>query len=173
MGCSPEDLLEAMNDREGWRERVRDIRADGTTRWWWLLSILTFSWIGKFSLNYPIKKLSKIFSTIIQIYLSIKMNCGNITGLQREEQGESKKLYKSLRTGRNLYDPSQWNPIIKKILYFSACLSLFSSPLSPPVSSVLSAHLYIYGPSYLCSGCIPSASVLFSVYSPCLFSLFF
>ena len=25
-GCSPEDLLEAMNDREKWRERVRDIR---------------------------------------------------------------------------------------------------------------------------------------------------
>ena len=30
--CSPEDLPEAMNDREGWRERVRDIRVDGTTR---------------------------------------------------------------------------------------------------------------------------------------------
>ena len=30
-GCSPEDLPEAMNDRERWRERVRDIRNDGTT----------------------------------------------------------------------------------------------------------------------------------------------
>ena len=30
-GCSPEDLTEAMNDREKWRERVRDIRASGTT----------------------------------------------------------------------------------------------------------------------------------------------
>ena len=30
-GCSPEDLPEAMNDREKWRERVRDIRACGTT----------------------------------------------------------------------------------------------------------------------------------------------
>ena len=27
----PEDLPKAMNDREGWRERVRDIRASGTT----------------------------------------------------------------------------------------------------------------------------------------------
>ena len=35
-GCSPGNLPEAMNDREGWRERVRDIRADGTTRWRWL-----------------------------------------------------------------------------------------------------------------------------------------
>ena len=32
-GCSPEDLPEAMNDREKWRERVRDIRA-GSTTWW-------------------------------------------------------------------------------------------------------------------------------------------
>ena len=30
-GCSSEDLLEAMNDREKWQERVRDIRASGTT----------------------------------------------------------------------------------------------------------------------------------------------
>ena len=28
-GCSPEYLSEAMNDREMWRERVRDIRASG------------------------------------------------------------------------------------------------------------------------------------------------
>ena len=34
-GCSPEDLPEAMNDREGWWERVRDIRVDGATWWWW------------------------------------------------------------------------------------------------------------------------------------------
>ena len=31
-GCSPGDLPEAMNDREGWREKVRDIRADSTSR---------------------------------------------------------------------------------------------------------------------------------------------
>ena len=34
-GCSPEDLPEAMNDREKWRERIRDIRASGSTWWWW------------------------------------------------------------------------------------------------------------------------------------------
>ena len=34
-GCSLEDLPKAMNDREVWRERVRDIRASGTTWWWW------------------------------------------------------------------------------------------------------------------------------------------
>ena len=36
-GCSPEDQPEAMNDREKLRERVRDIRASGTTSWWWLV----------------------------------------------------------------------------------------------------------------------------------------
>ena len=31
--CSPEDLPEAMNDREKWRDNVRYILARGTTRW--------------------------------------------------------------------------------------------------------------------------------------------
>ena len=34
-GCSSEDLPEAMDDREGWRERFGDIRADSVTWWWW------------------------------------------------------------------------------------------------------------------------------------------
>ena len=33
-GCSPEDLSKAMNDKEGWLGRVRDIYSDGSTRWW-------------------------------------------------------------------------------------------------------------------------------------------
>ena len=36
-GCNPEDLPEAMNDREKWREMVKDISAGGTTWWWWVL----------------------------------------------------------------------------------------------------------------------------------------
>ena len=37
-GCNPKDLPDAMNDREKWRERVRDIHASGTTsQWWWFL----------------------------------------------------------------------------------------------------------------------------------------
>ena len=32
-GWGPEDLPEAMNNWEKWRERVRDIRASGTTSW--------------------------------------------------------------------------------------------------------------------------------------------
>ena len=34
-GCCPEDLPRAMNDREEWRERVRDIRATSAKWWWW------------------------------------------------------------------------------------------------------------------------------------------
>ena len=36
MGCSPEDLAEAMDDWQEWRERIREIRADSMTWWWWL-----------------------------------------------------------------------------------------------------------------------------------------
>ena len=37
-GCCPEDLPGVMNDREEWRESVRDIRATSATWWWWWLS---------------------------------------------------------------------------------------------------------------------------------------
>ena len=37
-GSSPEDLPEAMNDWEKWRERVSDICASGMT-WWWSVHI--------------------------------------------------------------------------------------------------------------------------------------
>ena len=46
-GCCPEDQPRAMNDREEWRERVRDIRAASTIWWWWwwYLCILIFLYI--------------------------------------------------------------------------------------------------------------------------------
>ena len=44
-GCCPEDLPEVMNDREKWRERVRDIRATSTT-WWWLLGLIFWLRLG-------------------------------------------------------------------------------------------------------------------------------
>ena len=39
-GCSPEHLLEAMDNRERLRERVRDTCADGATWWWWCEAML-------------------------------------------------------------------------------------------------------------------------------------
>ena len=41
---SLEDLPEAMDDRVGWRERVRDISADGAT-WWWYIYIYIYMYI--------------------------------------------------------------------------------------------------------------------------------
>ena len=40
-GCCPEDLPRAMNDREEWRERVRDIRATSAIWWWYMKLQLT------------------------------------------------------------------------------------------------------------------------------------
>ena len=37
-GCSPEDMPEAINDREKWWKRVKDIRASGTTWWYYIIS---------------------------------------------------------------------------------------------------------------------------------------
>ena len=41
-GCSPEDLPEAIDDRKGLWERVRDIRADSMTWWWWYETIVVW-----------------------------------------------------------------------------------------------------------------------------------
>ena len=41
-GWCPEDLPGAMNDREEWRQRVRDIRATSTTWWWWYIFMNLF-----------------------------------------------------------------------------------------------------------------------------------
>ena len=35
-GCCREDLPRAINDREKWWERVKDIRATSTTWWWYI-----------------------------------------------------------------------------------------------------------------------------------------
>ena len=53
-GCCPEDLPRALNDREEWRERVRDIRATSAIWWWWyhfyLLSLISYM---RFQSNFP------------------------------------------------------------------------------------------------------------------------
>ena len=44
-GCSPEYLSEAMDDWEGWRKRVRDIRTDGVT---WYIYIYIYIYVACF-----------------------------------------------------------------------------------------------------------------------------
>ena len=58
MGCCPEDLPRAMNDREEWRERVRDIRATSAIWWWWCYSNL--DWYNIFSGRIKIFQISRI-----------------------------------------------------------------------------------------------------------------
>ena len=50
-GCCPEDLLRAVNDREEWRERVRDIRASSATWWWWWWWFLFILFLHIFPFN--------------------------------------------------------------------------------------------------------------------------
>ena len=73
-GCSPEDLPEAMNDREEWRERVRDIRAGGTTWWWW--------W----------------YSHIIQIHMQIQKTNTGRKGVWKIELKIKRRLFKCSRS---------------------------------------------------------------------------
>ena len=44
-GCCPEDLPRAMNEREEWRERIRDIRATSATWWWCWIYIYIYIYI--------------------------------------------------------------------------------------------------------------------------------
>ena len=60
-GCCPEDLTRAMNDREEWRERARDIRATSTTWWWWW-------W-------WQIVKISEKWLQYSKMFTEVLMNC--------------------------------------------------------------------------------------------------
>ena len=43
-GCSTENLPEVINDREKWRERVRNIPAISMTWWWWWWFLFSIHW---------------------------------------------------------------------------------------------------------------------------------
>ena len=74
-GCSLNDLLEAMDDREGWQERVRDICADSMTWcWWW--------WCQNFECRFSRKHIihtwkidpNHFLAFILQIYFHVLHN---------------------------------------------------------------------------------------------------
>ena len=80
-GCSPEDLPEAMNDREMWRERIRDIHAGSTTWWWWWYRLSdSISHLRKWKKksNYNVKEWTKI----IEFYnSSVRSTISKITSV--------------------------------------------------------------------------------------------
>ena len=73
-GCCPEDLPRAMNDREEWRERVRDIRATSAIWWWWFNCKETGAnkYTNKFILKHLKMKLSSIYEFKNHIYINFK-----------------------------------------------------------------------------------------------------
>ena len=75
-GCCPEDLPRAMNDREEWRERVRDIRAASTIWWWWWWYIYTNIYIYMCVKLYRDGKTQGLNSFRFQIFrkLSVLLN---------------------------------------------------------------------------------------------------
>ena len=84
-GCSPEDLPKAINDREKWRERVRDIRVSGTTWWWWwwYAKIFLNPFIDYSLLNLVVKWVFEttpfhFFLLLISIYLSIYLSITSV-----------------------------------------------------------------------------------------------
>ena len=71
-GCSPEDLPEAMSDREKRRERVRDIHASDPTWWWWCV------WDRKTILSNDKKKIIIIMVLLGLILLEERKAVGEI-----------------------------------------------------------------------------------------------
>ena len=81
-GCSPEDLPEAMNDREKWWKRFKDIRASGMTWWWWWWRVLGYTvipfhgnilfWLSQLLLVYLMLKCVSVFLHFLIILLLCK-----------------------------------------------------------------------------------------------------
>ena len=68
-GWSPEDRPEAMNDREKWRERVRDIRGSDTTWWWWwVLLINLMIMVSEINISFVLNKTVTIRDSLYQSY---------------------------------------------------------------------------------------------------------
>ena len=88
-GCCPEDLPRAMNDREEWRERVRDIRATSAT-WWWYIYIYIYIIPLTLLLSLLNNTLEKRINPLIQLamclivpLLFILKDCFALNNLQR------------------------------------------------------------------------------------------
>ena len=68
-GCDLEDLLEAMDNRKGWQERVRDICADGVTWWWWWWFWARIVWQTPFLSRFMTGLNSEFFFSLIGCHI--------------------------------------------------------------------------------------------------------
>ena len=118
-GCSPEDLPEAMNDREKWRERVRDICASGTTWWWTIIYIYIYIYII-FSLKY----------ILLPILLITNNSIFDVSWFYCFSQLANSKLYKYVQFLRATNSMTKWRHYsiwTRRSLSLSLSLSLFLS----------------------------------------------
>ena len=76
-GCNPEDLPEAMNDREKWRERVSDIRAGDTTWWWWYIYIYVYMYIYIYIYVYH----NSVWLSLSHLMGLLQTKCGIVWGV--------------------------------------------------------------------------------------------
>ena len=80
-GCSLEDLLGVMDDREGWQERVREICTGGAAWWWWVYKSMCYTLIimvlnyGQYYISMSIKNIFFVcffyrflFQSIFHVY---------------------------------------------------------------------------------------------------------
>ena len=78
-GCCLEDLPRAMNDREEWRERIRDIRATSTIWWWWWWWwIYKYISVGVFCLVSLFNRMSTFVGYLMPKLFSEKNSTGKI-----------------------------------------------------------------------------------------------
>ena len=141
-GCCPEDLPRAMNDREEWRERVRDIRAASTIWWWWWWWFFPLSSLRFILLFYSFVQLSFFLLTsllFILFFLSFFLL------------------------------PFDFSPIHFILSFF--LLPFDISPIHPILSFFLSASLwllsyssYSFFLSFFLSFCFPLTSLLFILF---------
>ena len=76
-GCCPEDLPRAMNDREEWRERVRDIRATSAIWWWWQNQ--TFRTTNKNDKHHILRYRKHIANWYFYLYIYIVIHRQNVS----------------------------------------------------------------------------------------------
>ena len=71
-----------MNDREEWRERVRDIRAASTIWWWWYIYIYIYIYICiciyMYKVVFKILSLTQIWDLLYTSHLSMGLYCTEI-----------------------------------------------------------------------------------------------
>ena len=109
-GCCPEDLPEAMNDREKWRERVRDIRATSTTRWWWWWYRNTWYHIIMFKL-FVLDRNTWYHKTMGKLFVFCRNTKYRIT-LCKLFVFERNTLYHTSMNKLFVFDRNTWNYIV-------------------------------------------------------------